>query len=835
MVVFVLAITVALFSVFWFTRAHAAFNAADAVVNPELTAAAKSAKRASDFLQWSYNLGGTGSGSSTGILDTLRVLWDSTFRLVLIIYVGLGIAVGFGYILKANWLDRYKRYIPWLVISLVAAAFSFVIAAFVIRITDNAISGIIQNSIAKPDSLINIPTDYSAFSQLLSSPKIDDVENVSNTITLLKSVKWTSYAIGGAFVLRTVILWMFVIFLPLIFPFIAFPITQSLGKVWLREFVRWLLYGLFVALFLYASNAIFTGLQQTTTTGSNYDQATNLQLTLPSGSGTGSTGTGVSTGSASAVTNAATYSQYLASLIMLWVSIVLPWLLLRYGISATSTATSKWYERNKTNPRIQSIIKSLTPPTRQGASTPGQAGTNEQTVQYPLTTLRSLSGKERSSVIAPAMPGEASAPIGQAPLTPRQELKLPSDLIRQAPQSPEVSRETLQTIREMSPANTLRAAGLTQLGIAASELQNSQSEGRPLQNLARFEMNPAQLAQISGDVNALQRPETAPSESQRRTIMEMKNNLLTNNISNKTKGLVALARNDVAPVASQSLTRELNEKNIQTVKEKTEKLLGSGQVTDQQTINQLESLTNIINQYQTMPSYKHGERHVLGDQIERAMRNITGTQGESQQTNQNRPQANAIPAASVNVKQDNELAKVDEGKELLDSMEVLSAGEVASKTSGGIDALLAQGNDIGQAVADKKVNDDFQKTKQQWLKFYKETPVPTSDTIKNRADWIREQVKDQEKALAQISTGDFEQKSKALHRLQKILPFLLMGNYSLLDITLYLKAKISAAYTILKEVEDEQNKQTEPQEAKAQAMPEVPQAYTPPVNNEHNS
>lgn len=791
----------------------------DAVINPELTAAAQGAQRASDFLEWSFKLTqptGTNDVITTGTLgevtattansirNTLQGLWKSTFQLVLIIYLAIVIVLAFGFMTKAEWVERWKRYIPWLVISLVGAALSFAIAVFVINLFDSAI---LKLAISNIHSLINI---RGTFTDLRSSPNINKIEIVNNTIFLLKALTYTAYAIGGVMVLRIIILWMMVIILPLIFPFIAFPITQSLGKVWLREFIRWLFYGLLVALFLYASNRIFT----TITSGSSgrnssYTDATDIDLTLP----TSSTGAGTATnGATGVVDNPTAYSQYIASIIMLWVSIILPWFLMRFAINITSSATRQWYERNRTSPRLQQLIRTFTPPGREAE----RKTTKVEPYQPPL---RTITDRAKERVIAPAAPVEKE----EGPPAPIGESTLPESVVKAPPKPPgeDIGREeaiNIKAFQQMPPQKALNAVGYSEVADVAQKIESSKKNNEKLTELARLEQEPDRLVRISGDVHDLRNPETIPDVTKRQQAQDFKNSVLMSRASPQTRGIASLIRNDTTPLANQSITRELNEKNIETVKEKTKDLLESKKITNETTVKQLQDLHSAINNYQSTPSSKPSERHMLASSIEKAMRNITGTQKPVQGTEQ--PKGGTIPAAAAKVLPESELSKSEEGDALLDSMEILSASEVAeASSSDGVNALLA-GDDLTKTVADKKTNDDFDKTKNQWIDYYKNTPVPITENIKNRADWIKEQIREQEELLKQISGGDFEKRKQALSRLEKIMPFLMLGHYSLLDVTIYLKAKIAAANQVLNEIKTDQN-----QPSQANSTEKIPDAY----------
>ena len=818
----------------FFSAPHAAvaqYDPNQAVINPELTSVAKAAARASDFFLISFNDAGQALGNAR-ISLVIQALWRKVFGLTLTVYAVIAIIIGFGYILRLNWLNKWRRYVPWLFVSVIFAALSYVIAMGSIGIVSKFIEGVTRSVTGV--GIVNLSGQYARFDSLKSMPSIDSAESVQNTIALLKLLTWTSYTLGAVFFIRNFILWIMIIIIPLIFPLIVFPVTQAVGKLWLKEFVRWLFYGALVALFLTISNIIFAQIQYLIASPpalQSYPQETEISLFLPD-----------ATSNKIYVGDDRTYYLYLVSIIMLWISVVLPFFLLHYGIKGVEQVATEWYNQGKLNPRLQSIIGALQAPTGKGtrtvagSQTPQASATSEgkKASPSPLTSLRSLitgSGKEK--IIAPTearpptgiatmehkapissldqgiAPLPSTPPPGSTPLAPRRPLNLQPALISGVSVAPLATTPTPSATQKTTViSNILRQTGLNELSRVTEEVAKSRVQNSRLQQIARLETQPARLAQVVAQANMLSNPAQAPTEAQRSAILAMKNNILSQGLSNQTQGIIALARKDTGSIASQNITRELTERNLQAVKEKTEKILQTNQVTNSNTTKELEQLAQNISKYQNTPPYKASEKNALGKQIEQAMRGFS--QGKEAPTATDRSTVGALPApVSAKVKQASELPATKEGDDLLGSMNVLNATEVAEGAVGKVEDLLAGSEDVNKMLADQNDKNDFEKTKAHWIAFYRDTPVPASDKITSREDWIKEQIKEQEPLLADITQGDYEKREKALNRLQKILPFLLLGNYSLLDITLYLKAKIAAAHTVLDELKHSQTSQTQ--------------------------
>jgi hypothetical protein len=110
--------------------------------------------------------------------------------------------------------------------------------------------------------------------------------------------------------------------------------------------------------------------------------------------------------------------------------------------------------------------------------------------------------------------------------------------------------------------------------------------------------------------------------------------------------------------------------------------------------------------------------------------------------------------------------------------------------------------------------EDYEEVKSMWLTHYRNSPVPISETIKNRKQWLTEE----EKKLTNIShllgSSDPKLKQEGLEKVADILPFMLLGNFTPAEIVAYLKAKLEADKQIQQEVDIEEK-------VKSQVMAQV--------------
>lgn len=113
-----------------------------------------------------------------------------------------------------------------------------------------------------------------------------------------------------------------------------------------------------------------------------------------------------------------------------------------------------------------------------------------------------------------------------------------------------------------------------------------------------------------------------------------------------------------------------------------------------------------------------------------------------------------------------------------------------------------------QAVAGRPVSDapsvsvdDYEEVKSMWLSHYKDSDVPVSENIKDRHQWLEEDVKKLTNVLNMVTSVDAGMKQKGIEEVGAILPFLLLGGFSEVETVMYLKAKLAAAQQTLTELE----------------------------------
>ncbi|OGG17069.1 hypothetical protein A3D05_01075 [Candidatus Gottesmanbacteria bacterium RIFCSPHIGHO2_02_FULL_40_24] len=113
--------------------------------------------------------------------------------------------------------------------------------------------------------------------------------------------------------------------------------------------------------------------------------------------------------------------------------------------------------------------------------------------------------------------------------------------------------------------------------------------------------------------------------------------------------------------------------------------------------------------------------------------------------------------------------------------------------------------------------EDYEEVKSMWLKHFRSAPVPITDTIKDRYEWLTTEEKKLTNITNLLSSANPELKQQGLERVSEILPFMLLGGFSEAEIMTYIKAKFEADRQVLDELTlEEKAKEKAKEELKAE-------------------
>ncbi len=125
--------------------------------------------------------------------------------------------------------------------------------------------------------------------------------------------------------------------------------------------------------------------------------------------------------------------------------------------------------------------------------------------------------------------------------------------------------------------------------------------------------------------------------------------------------------------------------------------------------------------------------------------------------------------------------------------------------------------------------EDYEEVKKMWMEHYENGDIPVADPIKNRLDWIRQDIIFITNVLNKLLSTDEKLRQEGVDEVSYLLPIFLVNNLTGEELIVYLKAKLEAAKTILailereEKLRDEMNKQNGAEEE----LVEIKQMATP--------
>jgi hypothetical protein len=330
----------------------------------EVTEVGRHAERARQLLYWvmTHPTDYTNPGIS--------VLWQAVRNFVYLAYVLIIILVGVStMVFRGRWIpigvglvawgeEKLGKWIPRLVGLILFATFSYLITVALANLADLLMGFFIRHyggcdlfniKFAGPGSSCDFSLDaLKAMEQNYSFIGYREMSAVNNeaantALFLVRLTTFTYNFLSIMLLLRHVILWFLIIVSPLIALLFPFVLIRNVAWIWIGEFLRWLFYGPLVAIFLAGLVQIwkFTipyGFDFSRTHPPSGQPAVVFPTAISILIGGPAQGASLSLGSlnpsapisgTNSLNYVDTYAEYVISLIMLWVMILLPFLLLR--------------------------------------------------------------------------------------------------------------------------------------------------------------------------------------------------------------------------------------------------------------------------------------------------------------------------------------------------------------------------------------------------------------------------------------------------------------------------------------------------------------------------
>lgn len=813
----------------------------DWVRNPEVDLVGRGIIRAIDFADWSLGLREEAKGNiSDTTKNTLYTIWKIIFELSLLIYTIFLIIIAYGYILKAPWLDRWKRYIPWLTLALIGSAASFFITVTIIKFFGLAM-GAILSKITSASNFINVEIDYKTFIGK-SDPDPSAIEGIKNTLILTKIATFSLYALGIVLTARMIFLWLLTVISPLILPLFTFEKTRSLGIMWLREFARWLIIGLLFAIFLFFVSywSSVTSLNSQASDRAEYfSSTTTINLKPPSGSNAPSISKG--TGNEKGLNTFTSYSMFIVSLILLWLAILAPWFLTQFALNATSGAVNNWVAKNENN-RFASILKQF-------------FKTQENKPAMPATQSPAIASQTRKSSKKFNIQEALKLRVADNKITPdKQESSL-------SPQS-------------ILSAHTSELSGLDKFTSIQNSLKDAGKHNSKLTTLSNIETDTTNTPQALQAIELLQKPDKINDPNLQTTIKQVRNNIELHEETqpDKTTKITSVLKNDVSSIANQEPVDDIYEELYKNAKQEIKNLLSSPQPLDEDKLNDIQNISNLLEEYHQTDKAKLGSRDQIAQQITLLSNKIVAspqsipspdnTQSIDRHNIQNiidqTDKYFILPESDSKEELGKEIAKkinqqlalpttaqpvqpllIQLAKELEKKPLNNASSDNVSKISSALkqnikipEGTISPSDNLNnqslkllakystgyinkQSKANKNLFDqvkkqlpninnsrDHQSAYQNWVKTYQSesnSDLLSSTSTNQKKEWLKKEIDKYQNVLSELNNPDVDIRQQGLKKLDNILPFLLIGNYSLSDIIQYLEIKVAAAQTVLNE------------------------------------
>ena len=697
-------------------------TAGDWVQDPTVTFLGKAANRAKDFMDWTL------VNYKWDYLDTSLInSWNAIRNIVYTISI-LTVLVGAFFIIINGGRDiGIMTFTKEFIFALLLVTFSFALAHLFYQIADifqvffyqTAGTG---NGVIIGKDIINISFASPNFvGYRRTGIGYDEASFISLLIVQVSSI--TFYVIGCLLTVRKILLWFFLVSAPIYLIVITYHPIKKTAKIWISEFLRWLLYAPLFALFLSAvviiwkSSLLILPFNFNDAAPPLYPTAISILVGGP--------------GQQLSLTNSLNYNdtfiQYVIALLMLWVAILMPFILLQilldflakhdFGLNSMSGYINA-IRSNVTNNGFAFLKKPPQPgPLPTGQSPAGLA----REIQKHTTTTEETNLKRSTESVS-----EQQTSRQQAAHSPYAKI---NNMFGKQ-QATNLSQQNTQSSSQSHQTNTTNVARNQSYSTTASQDQShtsnvSQSHSYATQMAGR----PAMTAQFKPEV--LARPTTRLINFPIPTMRDI--------VKFET------ARLSHAQVGTPEL---------------------------QQTQNTLGKIAD-PKSGSTPAEQEHFT--VLREQLKQEK-----TEGDVL--------AKSILSAASTVQQPQE-AKAGE-----------AGAPVASPQLPIINLPVV--NEI-QTVS----FDDYEAVKALWLENYQQIDVP--DRFSSRKSWVEDDNQAVSQVITQLSSPDPLNVQEGLASVSNILPFLLIGGFSQMEVIAYLKAKCAAAKSALQELaKQEENQET---------------------------
>ncbi|NTU47172.1 acyltransferase [Candidatus Roizmanbacteria bacterium] len=717
------------------------------IEDPQVTALGKSMDRARQFINWTL---------TRGAIDehpVLKELWsfsrNITYFFVLIVaaLLGLGLIIG----QRAHFELKLKVWPAIFKIGtvLLYITFSAAIVLTLIQLSEIMMKFFIENLGAK--DLFNVYyTNGGPDKNYIEYYGCRDlnyrVQEGAQAQTFLSNItNITYYVMGSMILLRKIILWFLLILSPFLGLLIPFVFIRNIGWIWIGVFFQWLCYGPLFALFLGALAKIwkagipfvfdFTKIK----TADGYVFPTAIRLAY---SGPSHKPEMLNNGN-----YIDTFVEYVITLLMLWVVIVLPWWLLRIfrdycceGIAAMKNILLSMYDQMRTG----------SPPSPKGPLFPGGpfAGSQTLSLQKQVNTQTTVVTKI----------------------------------------------ETLEQIKKSKTEDISRSMNLS---------------ANKITDIARFETNKNTRESVKKTLEYLSNPTKAETPSERQKFMNIRSELSNRAIKQDPVArqiLSATASSMSGKIFQKAELLQTVQTLVPITKMISHKLnVASEKITAINTsladtlmqntplVSQVASSTKSTPQvvHTILQSYKQ-KSEVPSTQIVPLIAKETGIEKGVV--------ANIIKQVGTVVRENKEFTSK------IAQQEQVSPEEVEKVINAQIPLVSEPEKNIEQTInLPATVSlEDYEEVKKMWISQYEKGEVPVTENLTSREEWLDQDIVYITNVLNKLMSEDETLRQEGLEELGYILPIFMINNMKGEELLVYLKAKLEAAKQVQAQVSKEQ-------------------------------
>lgn len=732
--------------------------------DPVVTEVGRNSERARQLLFWVV------SHPSIFTAPVLGQMWAFSRNVVYVLVILVIVALGLGLILsrRSGGLGPIFSGVspPFFGLNLPSVFFKVAAAVFYITFSYVLLLGLIQvgeilmrffiETLGGKDLFNiffagqNVEGNYNFIGYRFVDPTLRNLEMINTSLFIVKLTSLTYNVMAAILILRSIILWFFIVISPFLAVLMPYYFIRNTGWVWIGTFFQWLFYGPLVALFLAALTKIWVaGIpfpfdfsrvncpspSCPNVNGQIYPTAINILYGGPAQTLT-------PTNSANYVD---TYAEYVIALIMLWAVMFLPWLLLR-------------------------IFRDYC------------CEIMEASRVVLLEILNKLRG-----VLPPPPP-----PSGPVP-TEAAKISLP---FRKPVETP--VRISLEKMESISQASSFELSQALNLSVAS------------LQDVAEFEMDKRKETKARQSLEKMVRPSTISRLEERERFSQVRSELFSRAAAGDRIAQKIISASEAAPekvmavpmvvpmagpisISGLAQKARVSEKSVGSLINTLPKILASKEqrLTDlsQKTSLSSEKVKEVLNTISTVVATLPGENLVEKVAEKTGVSPVKVTEI-----------INTLP--QITQKEEIKTLAATSG---LQEEQVVQIINDLPKMAQAVKPRIAP----RPVKAPTVTIEDYEEVKGMWVSHYKEAEVPVSERIKTREDWISEDIKNLTNTINLLGSPAPSLKKKGLEQVSSILPFILLGGFSDLETMTYLKAKLEA----VKAVEEESKVVTEAKKA----------------------